>query len=70
MITIAHRNNTIIDCDRIAFLEDGLLAEFDTPAALLQMPHGKFASMVREQEPAAFDEIVKLSKSRKENINI
>ena len=65
MITIAHRNNTIIDCDRIAFLQEGLLAEFDTPANLLDMPNGNFASMVKDQEPAAFEELVRTAKYRK-----
>jgi ABC-type multidrug transport system fused ATPase/permease subunit len=35
IITVAHRLNTIIDYDRVLVLQDGAVAEFDTPSALL-----------------------------------
>merc|ERR1719237_705572 len=35
VLTIAHRLNTIIDSDRILFLEDGQVAEYNSPAELL-----------------------------------
>jgi ABC-type multidrug transport system fused ATPase/permease subunit len=34
-VTIAHRLNTIMDCDRVMVLKDGNLVEFDQPQALV-----------------------------------
>ncbi len=48
MLTIAHRLHTIIDSDRILVLEAGLLAEYDSPAALLRNPSSHFRSLVDE----------------------
>ncbi|KAF8846695.1 hypothetical protein BDZ45DRAFT_608567, partial [Acephala macrosclerotiorum] len=45
IITIAHRINTIIDCDRIVVLDKGEVAEFDTRAALI-MQKGLFYEQV------------------------
>ncbi len=47
IITIAHRINTILDSDRIIVLDHGTVAEFDTPAALVQKK-GLFYDLVKE----------------------
>ncbi|KAF2261083.1 multidrug resistance-associated protein 1 [Lojkania enalia] len=47
IITIAHRINTILDSDRIIVLDHGTVAEFDTPAALVQRK-GLFYELVKE----------------------
>eukprot|EP00038_Savillea_parva_P006061 m.161407 g.161407 ORF g.161407 m.161407 type:complete len:1586 (+) comp12073_c0_seq1:309-5066(+) len=46
VLTIAHRLHTILDSDRILVLQDGRVAEFDAPSALLSVPHGLFRSML------------------------
>jgi ATP-binding cassette subfamily C (CFTR/MRP) protein 1 len=47
IITIAHRINTILDSDRIVVLQQGKVAEFDTPANLVKS-HGLFYELVKE----------------------
>ena len=47
IITIAHRINTIMDSDRIVVLDQGAVAEFDTPAALVRRK-GLFYELVKE----------------------
>ncbi|KAJ7193321.1 pleiotropic drug resistance ABC transporter [Mycena pura] len=48
VITIAHRLKTIIDYDRILVLDDGELAEFESPKVLLQKKGGIFKEMCRK----------------------
>ncbi|KDO28325.1 hypothetical protein SPRG_06375 [Saprolegnia parasitica CBS 223.65] len=45
-ITIAHRINTILDADRILVLDNGRVAELDTPANLLATPSSLFSRLV------------------------
>jgi ATP-binding cassette, subfamily C (CFTR/MRP), member 1 len=47
IITIAHRINTILDSDRIVVLQQGKVAEFDTPDELVRK-RGLFYELVRE----------------------
>ncbi|WFD22874.1 hypothetical protein MEQU1_001551 [Malassezia equina] len=47
-ITIAHRLATIMDSDRVLVLSQGEVAEFDTPANLLDQPSSLFYSLAKE----------------------
>jgi ATP-binding cassette, subfamily C (CFTR/MRP), member 1 len=47
IITIAHRINTILDSDRIVVLDHGKVAEFDSPAELVNRK-GLFYELVKE----------------------
>ncbi|XP_058497006.1 ATP-binding cassette sub-family C member 10 isoform X1 [Solea solea] len=46
VLTIAHRINTIMDCDRVLVMHSGKAVEFDTPAALCQSDQSIFHRLV------------------------
>ena len=50
MLTVAHRIDTILQCDKILVLDDGKKSEFDTPAKLLADPTSQFSLVVQEYE--------------------
>lgn len=48
ILTIAHRLNTVIDYDRILVLDQGKVAEFDTPSALLSDDNSMLSRLAKE----------------------
>jgi len=57
VLTIAHRLNTIMDSDRVLVLDDGHIAELDTPEKLLAKESGHFKSLV-EKSRAAHNDVI------------
>lgn len=57
VLTIAHRLNTILDSDRVLVMDDGRVAEFDTPEKLLQKEDSLFKAMI-DKSRAAKGELV------------
>ncbi|KAH9916981.1 multidrug resistance-associated ABC transporter [Epithele typhae] len=47
ILTIAHRLRTVIDYDRVMLLDQGRIAEYDTPGALLSNPQSKFYALCK-----------------------
>ena len=55
-LTIAHRLNTIMDSTRVCVMDQGIVAEFDTPYNLLHKQGGMFKGMVlAANDPTLFD---------------
>ncbi|CAG9854241.1 unnamed protein product [Phyllotreta striolata] len=47
VLTIAHRLNTVADCDRVMVIDHGEIIEFDTPSALKANKEGIFYNMIQ-----------------------
>lgn len=45
IITIAHKLDTVLDYDKIAFMDHGKVVEFDAPKALLSREASAFRKM-------------------------
>lgn len=45
VLTIAHRIQTVLQCDKIMAIDEGSVAEFDTPQRLLESKSGIFYEM-------------------------
>jgi ABC-type multidrug transport system fused ATPase/permease subunit len=46
VITIAHRINTIIDSDKVLVMEEGKIAEYDSPKNLLNQKDSMFSKLI------------------------
>jgi len=53
LLIIAHRIDTVMDCDLLLVLQNGELVEFDSPQSLLSRRHGVFAGMVEAAKRAS-----------------
>ncbi|XP_043273528.1 multidrug resistance-associated protein 5-like isoform X1 [Venturia canescens] len=52
ILTIAHRLQTVLSCDRILVLDNGDVVEFDTPSKLLDDPYSEFSKMIDAADKA------------------
>ncbi|GKB67034.1 putative ABC transporter C family member 15 isoform X2 [Tanacetum coccineum] len=48
IVTIAHRIHTVIDSDLVLVLSDGKIAEYDSPAKLLERENSFFSRLIKE----------------------
>lgn len=46
ILTIAHRLQTVVACDRILVMSDGKVIEFDAPAVLLSQSNSAFSKLM------------------------
>ncbi|CAL8356041.1 unnamed protein product [Merluccius merluccius] len=49
-LVIAHRLNTVMNCNRVMVLDNGQILEFDSPAALLAKESSRFRAMIEASE--------------------
>jgi ABC-type multidrug transport system ATPase subunit len=48
VITVAHRLNTVVDCDRVMVLDAGALIEFDAPRSLVSREGSRFSQLLAD----------------------
>ncbi|KAI1315640.1 hypothetical protein EDD11_000533 [Mortierella claussenii] len=65
VLMIAHRLNTIIECDKILVMEDGRVVEFEHPTKLIENKDGYFHSLVSQSGP---DAVARLKTMLREHI--
>jgi ATP-binding cassette subfamily C (CFTR/MRP) protein 1 len=63
IFTIAHRLDTIIDSDRVLVMNAGVVAEFDTPGALLSNPNTIFSELCMNTGKAQYEVLVTKAKA-------
>mgnify|MGYP002345763594 CR=1 FL=1 len=61
ILTIAHRLRTVIKYDKIMYIEEGRISEFEDPYLLLQNPQSKFYQLVDEGGAEFKEEIIQLA---------
>jgi len=61
ILTIAHRLRTVIDYDRIMVMDDGNIAEFDTPLNLLNDSASKFYALCKATGPEEFGTLLDMA---------
>ncbi len=61
VLTIAHRLNTIIDCNRVLVMDGGTIQEFGKPYELLKAK-GAFYEMCKKTGPAMFSHLYQTAK--------
>ncbi|KAF7799416.1 hypothetical protein EIP86_010650 [Pleurotus ostreatoroseus] len=66
LLTVAHRLHTVIDYDRLVVLDEGKIAENDTPWNLIQKQGGLFRNMCMKS--GAFDELQAAAKAKAETV--
>ncbi|XP_070538468.1 ATP-binding cassette sub-family C member 5-like [Ptychodera flava] len=52
MLIIAHRLNTVLNCDKILVMDRGKVVEYDSPSTLLANPESWFSGMMSATEKA------------------
>ncbi|XP_078067711.1 ATP-binding cassette sub-family C member 5-like isoform X5 [Mustelus asterias] len=50
MLIVAHRLHTVLNCDRIMVLDQGEIAEFDSPSVLISNDNSRFRAMLSAVE--------------------
>ena len=65
IFTVAHRLHTVMDSDKILVLDDGKVAEFESPAKLLENPDGYLTHLVNQTGNTTKKKLIEMATSQK-----
>jgi ABC-type multidrug transport system fused ATPase/permease subunit len=68
IICIAHRIKTVVEYDRILVLDQGEIAEFDSPLSLLNQPESIFYKMC--ENSGEFESLLTLAKQKHQLVDV
>lgn len=61
VLTIAHRLNTVMDCDKILAIDQGRVVEYGHPKELLKQNDGYFSKMLSQTVTAGSENLTEIS---------
>ncbi len=70
VLTIAHRLNTIMEADKILFMDAGKVMEFAPPLVLLQRPDGYFNSLLKETGLDSYNKLKRIAEDKVTNLGL
>jgi len=70
VLTIAHRLNTIMEADKILFMDAGKVMEFAPPLVLLQRPDGYFNGLLKETGPDSYNKLKRIAEDKVTNLGL
>jgi len=64
VLTIAHRLNTIMEADKILFMDAGKVMEFAPPLVLLNRPDGYFNTLLKETGIDSYNKLKRIAEDK------
>ena len=61
VLTVAHRLESVMECDRVLVIENGAVVEYDYPYLLLRDDHSRLTEMAKQGGDARYEHLKRLA---------